>query len=280
MSFPPPPPLHCPNPSLVWLSCIGSSSPRTGVPRVRPSNRSSQRPRAPTRWLRSQSQCHRATRASRCAVTTPDSARTTLRASSTCASSPSTASPSCSARRSSPSPTASRSLPKRGSRPRAVALAETPGVLASVAGHPSTVRSLVSAFGDLRVADDAALARLAETSPRAASVVRCYHRFRELHRGHLRRRGPAPGRGCTRRGVGGPRGPRCAGPVPSRPPEPGRTRAHRRLRVAHVHRRRARAHRRPRRGRRDARAGRERSPDRLGDPLDSGPARLRGSAIG
>ncbi len=58
-----------------------------------------------------------------------------------------------------------------------------PACFASVAGHPSTVRALVSAFADLRVADDAALARLAETSPRAASVVRCYHRFRELTAG-------------------------------------------------------------------------------------------------
>jgi ATP-dependent helicase/nuclease subunit B len=64
-----------------------------------------------------------------------------------------------------------------------VALAEDPGVFASVAGHPSTVRALAGAFADLRVADDAALARLAGESPRAASVVACYHRFRALTAG-------------------------------------------------------------------------------------------------
>lgn len=64
-----------------------------------------------------------------------------------------------------------------------VALAEAPGVFAPVAGHPSTVRALVGAFHDLRVADDAALARLAATSPRAESVVGCYHRFRALTAG-------------------------------------------------------------------------------------------------
>jgi RecB family exonuclease len=61
-----------------------------------------------------------------------------------------------------------------------VALAEAPGVFAPVAGHPSTVRALAAAFEDLRVADDAALDRLAGTGPRAASVVRCYRRFRAL----------------------------------------------------------------------------------------------------
>ena len=61
-----------------------------------------------------------------------------------------------------------------------VAVAEAPGVFAPVAGHPSTVRALVAAFSDLRGADDVALARLARESPRAESVVRCYHRFREL----------------------------------------------------------------------------------------------------
>ncbi len=61
-----------------------------------------------------------------------------------------------------------------------VAVAEEPGVFAPVAGHPSTVRALLAAFADLRAADDEALARLARESERSASVVRCYHRFREL----------------------------------------------------------------------------------------------------
>jgi RecB family exonuclease len=64
-----------------------------------------------------------------------------------------------------------------------VALAEEPGDFAPVAGHPSTVRALVGAFADLRRADDAALARLAQESPRAASVVRAYERFRALTAG-------------------------------------------------------------------------------------------------
>ncbi|MGZ4689198.1 MAG: PD-(D/E)XK nuclease family protein [Acidimicrobiia bacterium] len=61
-----------------------------------------------------------------------------------------------------------------------VAVAEAPGVFAPVAAHPSTVRALAAAFHDLRAADDAALTRLAGTSPRAASVVGCYRRFRAL----------------------------------------------------------------------------------------------------
>jgi ATP-dependent helicase/nuclease subunit B len=64
-----------------------------------------------------------------------------------------------------------------------VALAESPGVFAPVATHPSTVRALVGAFHDLRVADDDALDRLATVSPRAESVVRGYRRFRELTAG-------------------------------------------------------------------------------------------------
>lgn len=64
-----------------------------------------------------------------------------------------------------------------------VALTEAPGVFAPVAAHPSTVRALVGAFRDLRVADDAALTRLANVSPRAESVVGCYHRFRALTAG-------------------------------------------------------------------------------------------------
>lgn len=61
-----------------------------------------------------------------------------------------------------------------------VALADSPGVFAPVVGHPSTVRALVAAFADLRLADDATLDRLAEAGPRAASVVACYRRFRVL----------------------------------------------------------------------------------------------------
>jgi ATP-dependent helicase/nuclease subunit B len=64
-----------------------------------------------------------------------------------------------------------------------VALAEDPGVFAPVAGHPSTIRALVGAFRDLRLADGDALGRLAAASPRAASVVRCYQRFRTLTAG-------------------------------------------------------------------------------------------------
>ncbi len=64
-----------------------------------------------------------------------------------------------------------------------VALTEDPGVFGPVASHPSTVRALTSAFADLRVADDEALARLAGQSPRAATVVSCYQRFRALTAG-------------------------------------------------------------------------------------------------
>jgi hypothetical protein len=64
------------------------------------------------------------------------------------------------------------------------ALAESPGVFAAVAGHPSTPRELVRTFRELRSVDPAgrerALDALARNGPRAADVVRLYRRFEQL----------------------------------------------------------------------------------------------------
>ena len=207
----------------------------------------------------------------RCAATTRASASAARPGSSTCASSRSTASPSCSVRPFLAEPDRVPLTPEARLDATRVALAEAPGVFAPVAGHPSTVRALAARS---RTSGSRTTPRSTGSwrpSPRAASVVDCYRRFRTLTAGTYDDEDQLEA-AATLVATGGV--PADVGALLLFCPErltPGGLGLVAAFARPRVHRGRARPHRRPGRGR--VGPGPGCTPGtHLGEPQDSGPA--------